>query len=146
MKKYFAKYLPVEGEIKEGDKFLADGRIYTFFGFDGAKSSVNTVESGYIYHSANNSAREWLSKLKKVKLFLCSRDVMIGDKAYHHKAIERGSQEIKNGQYDDLAEWEGENVDEADLFKVIGEISPSLGLQEGQEFTTEEAKALGILD
>lgn len=144
MKKYFTKWLPVEGEIEEGDKFSADGRIYTFFGFDGTKSSVNTVESGYIYHSANNSAQEWLSKRKKVKLFLCSSDIQVGStirfegdialvELSHYCESEYHLSRLKNS--------------EATFFSVIGEISPeATWITEGMELTEDQIKIISRIN
>lgn len=54
--KYFAKCLPIEGEIKEGDHIL----INNIIGIVG-------------------SAVEFFEGCKKVKLFLCSRDIQVGD-------------------------------------------------------------------
>lgn len=62
MKKYFTKYIPADGEIKEGDMVLdtLSGEIVCWW--DG-----------------NN----WDKYDKKVKLFLCSRDIQVGDTVTH---------------------------------------------------------------
>lgn len=63
MSKYFTKYIPVEGEIKEGDmiRHPTTGNVSTHFDGDGV-------------HWINNHT-DW----KKVKLLLCSRDITLDD-------------------------------------------------------------------
>lgn len=62
MKTYFCKYLPVEGEIKLGDKYTSPG-----WGSD-------------VYTMADTSGKVDYSKEQKVKLFLCTRDMQPADK------------------------------------------------------------------
>lgn len=57
MKPYFAKYLPVEGEVKDGDY------------------AINSAGSIAQYLVNNDESR----KFQKVQLFLCSRDIQVGD-------------------------------------------------------------------
>lgn len=68
--KYFAKYLPVEGEIKEGDKYLFANRILSM------TKEIIEKERSYLDMSdeelSNMDIRE--GRRIKVKLFLCSRD------------------------------------------------------------------------
>lgn len=59
--KYFTKYLPVEGEIKDGDTYLFDGKIQTC-----KVSIIKELEEFY--------GRK-ITEYQKVKLFLCSRDI-----------------------------------------------------------------------
>lgn len=60
-KKYFAKWLPVEGEIKDGDYWQhPDGPVFPYTEAH-AKGPIKTL------------------KPKKVKLFLCSGDIQVGD-------------------------------------------------------------------
>ena len=117
MKKYFAKYLPVEGEIKEGD--VTKGSSGAFY--DITKIHVATNKKG-------------LTNYKLFKLFLCNRDIQVGDKAYGI---------IHTGEYKEhnlltcedavkLAKTEGD-------FKVIGEISPdAVWVKEGDEFNQDD--------
>lgn len=60
MKKFFAKYLPVEGSIRKGDYYIAN---------DG-KPTLALVEADY---------HQWL---KRAELSLCSRDIKVGDDYY----------------------------------------------------------------
>ena len=68
--KYFTKYLPVEGEIKEGDKYLFANRILSM------TKEIIEKERSYLDMSdeelSNMDIRE--GRRIKVKLFLCSRD------------------------------------------------------------------------
>lgn len=112
MKKYFVKFVPIEGEIKEGDwyksKFRTENKFFhyeqwkddrtTYFGFD-AKEDV----------------------ICKVKLFLCSRDV---PPHYSNPHVE---------YYD--------GVKEENRYYVAGEISPgAIWVKEGDEFDEDEVK------
>jgi len=63
MKKYFAKYLPVEGEIKEGDVYLCIYDNSRFVGVAG-KEDLKIVNT---------------DRYTKVKRVLCSRDIQVGD-------------------------------------------------------------------
>jgi hypothetical protein len=68
--KLFAKYLPVKGKIKEGD---------SYFHF-----------TGRLYHGFSDSATFKNKGDTKAKLFLCSRDIKVGDKvmSYGHGVSE----------------------------------------------------------
>lgn len=79
MKKYFAKWLTVEGTINKGDMF------YHPF------SKTNMYSLG----------EDWVgTDCKLIKLFLCSRDIQVGDKADLFKILAEISSEatwIKDG-------------------------------------------------
>jgi hypothetical protein len=63
MKKYIVKYIPVDDEIKSGDKYLhKNGHVQT--------TSKNLPLTTLKYINEN---------CKKVELFLCSRDIQVGD-------------------------------------------------------------------
>lgn len=106
MKPYFAKYLPVEGEIKDGDSYLHF--------------------TGRLYHGFSENATFKNKGDKKVKLFLCSRDIPEqGDLAY---PIGGG---VKTLMYHNV----GEQKLGLEFIKVIGEISPEAKwVKEGDEF------------
>jgi hypothetical protein len=110
--KYFAKYFPIEGEIKEGD-----------IGVMLLKNNIPTPH----------------------KLFLCSRDIHIGDEIWYYGLLG----DLKQGKFYHLTKgYEGENIVDltpegegtgfdlgSDGFKVIGEISPEATfVKEGEEF------------
>ncbi len=132
-KKYFAKYLPVEGEIKEGDLVTNNVAIWEH----------------------KNSDKHKYGTHKKVKLFLCSRDIQVGDKIQnihdplkYEWATARAKVEGHCLRHDFIAEWydpEFSDNDEdnhfaayssnKDWFKVIGEISPdATWIRENDEF------------
>lgn len=123
MKKYFAKYLPVEGEIKPGDKF-SDNQL------------------GICIRGKENPWVEWKGGItnlvidedhRKVKLFLCSRDIQVGDKVKTEGIEDRELKYIdKTGT---LFFTNGDDCEPTVCFKVIGEISPeATWIKEGDEF------------
>lgn len=78
MKPYFAKYLPIEGEIKEGEVFFWKG--------DSMPIPLTAIEiqkeNGVISYDSPGYpevCEATLTDCKKVKLFLCSRYIQIGD-------------------------------------------------------------------
>lgn len=109
MKTYFAKYLPVEGDIKIGDKFYEEGL--------GIGTRVG---------------KKGIYDFQKVKLFLCSRDIQVGDEVMDSTGtlkakldIQPQPNEIASGKY----------------IKVIGEISPeATWVKEGDEFDEDEVQ------
>lgn len=162
MKQYFAKYLPVEGEIKKGTRY----RI-------GKSLGLGAYGEGYIGTAAidftPNAQRDQQANI--VKLFLCSRDIQVGDEVYaepqaidnYSKGLRLQVNDILDHVYlDDLSkkvykipileyisnpshpqtvgmtrEWVMGN-----LWKVIGEISPeATWIKEGDEFDENEIEA-----
>jgi hypothetical protein len=127
-KSYFTKYLPCEGEIKEGDRAItARGEIF-----------VATKENNDPIYGD-----------KLLKLYLCSRDIKVGDKIYpgpgekyHFKEYECVEKSC-SGSSQVVLEW----ALEGKWFKKIGEISPeSLSwVKEGMEFDEDEAEVFNQL-
>lgn len=112
--KKFAKYLPIEGEIKKYDNAL-----------NPSNKKVVRVNAACL---KNLVTREW----KKVKLFLCSRDIQVGDKV----KIEGG---FKNNYIIDRKE----QITELN-YKVIGKISSdAVWVTEGMEFDEDEWSLFG---
>lgn len=112
MKQYFAKYLSVEGEIKDGDMVSNEDGIFEY------KGRINIPDT-YLP--------------KKVKLFLCSRDICPlcnGECGTIHPDGLSGIACVKcNG--------------EGKVDTVIGEISPDAKwVKEGDEFDKEEINKL----
>jgi len=134
MKPYFAKYLPVEGEIKSKEKFMW---------MDNNSLDVADIE---LTPSIFKNQKEL--NLKPVKLFLCSRDVKVGDTVYKEPPF--------NTEYELKKQFVGMLwVTDLDLenpnptivskeplkgyYKVIGEISPNAKwVKEGDEFDNKE--------
>lgn len=128
MKNYFCKYLPVDEKAKPGDTCLdkQSGEIFIM------GNSLNTFPEGDL-------KEQILENAQKVKLFLCSRALQVNDECYHIKYPEIGKWAIKEGGIKDCVDWHGENVDESNLYKVIGEISPeATWVKEGDEFDEYE--------
>lgn len=117
MKNYFTKYLPVEGEIKAGDKHIC---------LDNGLVCDTRADMVYFVNNENH---------KKVKLFLCSRDIQVGDI-------------VKTRYYEGLKDFHcgNEGARQAAInngsFKIIGEISPDAlrYVKEGDEFDEGEWK------
>lgn len=119
MKQYFAKYLPIEGEIEVGDYInILEGRIH--------KLSQNEVPFPFS---------------KKHKLFLCSRDIQVGDKniqfIHSHGEIEVIEEVISQQQLTFIKNLS--TIPGNKAFKVIGEISPdATWVKEGDEFDEKQ--------
>lgn len=136
-KQYFAKYLPVKGEIKLNDSFFENGKL--------VENWQNEADLSYINEK---------SYIKLAKLFLSSRDIQVGDNV---KTLDS----LKDYVVSSIEENRGNNPDEKKLlkegvkywftfetgglgtnkntFKVIGEISPNATwVKEGDEFDENE--------
>lgn len=82
--KYFAKYLPVDGEIKADDKIFFGNKL----------ANQGNVSYVIYYEDLKNvvlDTQEQLDSRKKAKLFLCSRD----NPDYKQEILTEG---IKEGQ------------------------------------------------
>jgi hypothetical protein len=137
----FAKYLPVEGEIKEGDYWQhPKGPIFPW---------TKAYERGPISSGLG----------KKVKLFLCSRDIKVGDTfkidypSIDSHLEDRVCTEVYNpnkvmntGEKLPLMYMinaTGAHLNHGECFKVIGEIlTPNI--KEGQKFTEKQIDYLTI--
>jgi len=120
--KYFCKYLPVEGEIKEGDKFLF-------------KSSQTIFTAGQIENKMieefNHDKYFSIEDCKKVKLFLCCRNIQVGDKVKYKDV----STEIEIPIDKENWSWLSKHAS----WSVIGEISTdAVWVKEGNEFAEDE--------
>jgi hypothetical protein len=117
VKKYFAKYLPVEGEIKEGDKIA----------FEGNMNDILTFGTEVIPPKKYSD--------KKVELFLCGRDIQVGDTIYADNNYPNGiiiSEEI-------FQTYESIKYLTNPHFKVIGKITKdAIWVKDGDEFDVEE--------
>jgi hypothetical protein len=120
--KYFTKHLPVEGEIKEGDH-------------------VRRQNSGKVEGPCTDISLLILDKHdQKVKLFLVSRDIQVGDNTFDL------DDNYNYGIVKEIIESEA-YFNESDLdsrylillYKVIGEVSPNaVWVKEGMEFEEKD--------
>ncbi len=124
MKKYFAKYLPVEGNINGGEYYKS---------------------KKYPHLEAKVVTANWSKQIldfydvQKVKLFLCSKDIQIGDKVVQdkEKSFNPNSLAIIDKEHLEMHKMYGH-------FKVIGEISPeATWVKEGDKFGILEVKIVG---
>lgn len=117
MKQYFAKYLPVEGEIPIGSLM--------FFKIGGEWTRPANFDD---YLGVG------IEEVKLAKLFLCSRDIQVGDNVYNtaQETYFKANQELVDMLNDP-------NVEITTNIKVIGEISPeATWVKEGDEFDDED--------
>lgn len=122
MKTYFAKYLQVAESIEDDDFFLTpDGRI----------SQCKQVLESLPATIMNYSGETWKeNELKKVQLFLCSRDIQIGNLVFIPNQEEAGNVVDE----EDLTYWKSKNS-----YKITGPISPqAVWVREGDEFGEDD--------
>ncbi len=133
--KYFCKYLPIKGEIKEGDKILNPyNEIQTCISLE---KGIGINEICWIKVKETTTLQQILNS-QKVKFYLCSRDIQVGDIVSIPSMIgsfqihEEGKEPIENSvitlKY----------AIKANAYKVIGEISKdAIWVTEGDEFEEE---------
>ena len=130
--KYFAKYFPVEGEIKKGEK------VYWTDPDDGHSSGIYTVvetptDDITLILSEYSEAEVLHHEIQPVKLFLCSRDIQVGDEITHLGGLKETINSEEYLQKCQILFKTGE------AFKVIGEISPdAIWVKEGDEFDDKD--------
>lgn len=143
--KYFAKWLPVDGEIRSGDHFWD---IYP----NGYKD-LSLLAGGDNSPLKQPPGRNY----QKVQLFLCSRDIHEGDRMECHVEIGEPPHTIARGicvRYisenhtytfkDDRPEYGNSNVGASYCYKVIGPISPNATwVVEGMELTDDDIEKGG---
>lgn len=124
MTKYFTKYLPVEDEIKEGDKI--------YFKHDGSRGLMN--ERGLPKWVIDKCKERGY---KTGKLFICTKDIKVGDKVVKDASNWKSNDFDSWGRGEGEAEvlevipdidlrWEGGRAweDLKQILKVVGEVSP----------------------
>lgn len=130
IKPYFCKFLPVEGEIKEAERIYWKGKVYTHVPI---LSNFRDKTFGIIEGEKQGTHIPW-DEGKPIKLFLCSRDIKVGDTIHDEDG---GVYELNNSSY--LEGYKNRNC--THMFKVIGEISPEAGwVKEGDEFDKDQIK------
>lgn len=153
--KYFAKYLPVEGEIGEDDyiyeKSLSDVSIHKVYKRNDELVFFRFTNVPIKLSKANNP--------KKVKLFLCNRDIEIGDKFIvpDHYLETYDTMLSDEVECTDISEDDkiihfkcGTSIGgimhsgvfrEENPYKIIGEISSkAIWVKEGDEFDEDEVE------
>lgn len=118
MKSYFTKYLPVEGKIQEGDMTI------------GVRGHIAPAITPDDYN--NSYGPYWIGR-KLVKLFLCSRDLQVGDKFFDERFLYE--------EFEVESVYHLQRLNDGKRFKTIGEISPAaVWVKEGDEFDEDEIK------
>ena len=156
--KYFAKLLPYDGGLKEGDKCLhPEYGIGIFKGRDASGNigweSMHLTDDNYPEPKEEEiNFDEKCDNLKPVKLFLCTHDVKVGDTNCaampYHLLSER--RKITIDDDDTVPQWginlsngsyEGVFWTKEETFKVIGEISSkAIWVNECDEFNEDEVE------
>lgn len=129
MKKYFAKYLPVEGEIKEGDYWIGDGISIPKQATRLEEKASEAAQKAFGIKYRKDFLK--LKNAKKVKLFLCSKDIQVGDKFFDERFL--------GEEFEVESECHLHKLTDGKRFKIIGEISPNATwVKEGDEFDEED--------
>lgn len=126
MSKLFAKYLPIEGEIKKGMKYILTKSL-----------GLGAYTEGYTGTAAIDFTKEAQECQggKILKLFLCSRDIQVGDRATEKLAIG----EYEEFQIDTENDIFPDMIVAGNQFKIIGEISSeAIWVKEGDEFDEDQ--------
>jgi hypothetical protein len=133
-KPYFTKYLPVEGEIKQFDKVLINGGIDIVERYPFVDPYI--WEGGYNILLAQQGTQR-VENVKLAKLFLCSRDIQVGDK--FRTDIFDGESTCTGVKDGFVYNGSSVRVSIGNCFKVVGEVSPkAIWVKEGMEFDEEE--------
>lgn len=138
--KYFTKYLPIEGDIKDGQ--------HIFFKINNKWTEVCAFDE---------LLGSGIQEVKQAKLFLCSRDIQVDDKLISYNenltGIVTSTEYNEDGEkyYVDLSNntkglIQTKSTDEnhppniINWFKIVGEISPGAlsFVKEGQEFREDQ--------
>jgi len=127
MKPYFAKFIPVQGEINDGDFYSFQGVIQQC-----KKSIIPALKEMY----GENWKSNWY---QKVKLFLCSRYIQVGDKYLEHTQVNPDRYQEFIADHDSYF-YEPNRIENS--FRVLGEISPAVTwVKEGDEFDESQLLA-----
>ena len=131
MKKYFTKYLPVEGEIK--DKVLWNGMIHDVYG-ESLTPNVTVV----LRKIGTNREEVYLSDCKPVKLFLCTSEIEFNDTLFHADGTPITQEEKNKYGRNEILVWRS-----AGCYKVVGEVSPeAVWVLDKFDFTEDQIKPI----
>jgi len=117
---YFAKYLPVEENLEKGNSYIRKSSPWN------------------IYHNFKYSLQILdMQELQKVKLFLCSKDIKVGDRTNN------GIIEKIEGNFSEeiwcIKDGIGKYHIKESTFKIIGEVSPeAVWVKEEMKFNDED--------
>lgn len=125
MESFFAAYIPVSGEIQDGDTIRYDGEYYKVV--KGPSSGPGEIEMDLVKYLHSN--------VQKVALLLCSYDIKEGDmvsslltdRTYFTKASKEHVSSNKNVDNNNR------------YFKVVGEVSPKASwVKDGDKIDVNE--------
>lgn len=136
IKPYFAKWLPVEGDIKEGDTFIDRGLGACVLGKD-----------GWIEWKGGTTNLSVGEEHKKHILFICSRKIRFGRGIYHmHSSVEyecssrhTGLGTVNLNRIGEPNHPNNGSVQETECYQVVGKVSiEAKWVKEDSEFDEEE--------
>ena len=129
--KAIAKYLPVEGEIKEGDKVMfPNGIIADMLSGTEVNGKLGySIDAAQGVKKAKEALDSFIGQEKKLKLFAVTHDIEVGDevisKINGRKSTIKVDQEIE--------------ILKDICFKVLGELSPkAIWVNEGDVIKIED--------
>lgn len=148
MKKYFAKWLPVEGSILENDLFMANGKypilnhLVPYVRDEDYEDQDDNTETLY------KLAAEFSDKPQKVELFICTRDILPDDEVinvFGHASLWLTGIYVSESDLEDTCYIQTEKGDEqcvkSHWVKIIGKLSDAaIWVKEGDEFGEDEIK------
>lgn len=147
--KYFAKYLPVEGPAQEGWCFYK-GELLNAWRCDAHDITWCTIKGQFLAPGESYGYAD-CEELKTAKLFLCSRDIQVGDKV----KVPRTKDNFDNNNFDIEGTINSVGNNEVSVkiddyfspfpknycIKVIGSIlSAATWVREGDEFEEDEVE------
>lgn len=168
MKPYFSKNIPIEGEIKVGDlihriypngnRVLGQACTIESYNKNGVYrvSDPDAVWEGFFCFENYNKYGGVVSndgygkgnfKYEKVELFLCSREIEVGDKIRgEYSSTLSFDVEVIGEDNTGIPHWQVRGIDgniyeyaKEDSFKVLGPISPKAGwVTYGMEFDEKD--------
>jgi len=138
MKKYFVRYLPVDGEVKEGDRW------------SGVSNDVRFTSPYRWNHTDDKDdlLDPEVSDVKPVKLFLCTVDIQVGDDIKKDYGGTTRDSKVFKQRNDTLVKLEGyydwhdlSKLGEKGFYKIVGVVSPNATwVKPLDEFEEEEIK------
>lgn len=130
--RYFAKYLPVEGEIGVGDCFeIEKGSVGRVISFSESGTTFTVIGITGYFKDKQSGTNHVVSLRNKMQLFLCSRDIKVGDKYHFNVSYSSGERVADQSDIDQLHL-------ETNPFKTIGPISPNATwIKEGDDILSK---------
>jgi hypothetical protein len=138
LNRYFAKYLPIEGEVKNNDTVIFKDRPYR------GHATAQIQPDGRIGCPDYKILPRKREDVQLLGLFLCTNNIQVGDKNVMYLGSDNNyhphpAPEVTGSDYRRLTEQQ--KLEGNQIFQVIGLISPdATWVREGDEFGDEGLK------